>query len=163
MDRTATCACGQVQFKATGEPILTAVCYCDNCQAGAKAIEALPNATPVRDAFGGSPYVTCRADRWACIKGENLLRGLKLSEAAPTTRYVATCCNSGMYLKYGPGWWISAYRARFADPPPLMMRTQTKFVPEGVVLPKDVPIYPSFPFALVGRLMRARVAMWLGL
>ncbi len=162
MERIATCACGNVQFKATGEPILSAVCYCDNCQAGAQAIEALPNAPAVRDAFGGSPYLTYREDRWACIRGENLLRGLKLSETAPTTRYVATCCNSGMYLKYGPGWWVSVYRVRFADPPPLQMRTQTKFVAPGVILPQDVPIYRSFPVALFARLSAARVAMWFG-
>lgn len=160
MDRIATCACGSVQFKAAGEPILSAACYCDNCQAGAQMIEALPNATAVRDTFGGSPYLTYREDRWTCVKGENLLRSLKLTESAPTTRYVATCCNSGMYLKYGPGWWVSVYRVRFADPPPLQMRTQTKFV--AVTLPQDVPIYRSFPVALFARLSAARVAMWFG-
>src|SRR5216683_2880743 len=59
--RYASCACGRVQCRAVGEPILSAVCYCDNCQEGARQIEALPNATSFRDADGGTPYLTYRA------------------------------------------------------------------------------------------------------
>ena len=41
---TATCACGRVELEAFGKPIVSTVCYCDDCQKGADQIEALPNA-----------------------------------------------------------------------------------------------------------------------
>jgi hypothetical protein len=163
IERIASCTCGNVQFRATGEPIISATCYCDNCQAGARLIEALPHAAVIRDEFGGSPYLTYREDRFVCLKGADFLQGIKLDEKAPTTRFVATCCNAGMYLKYAPGWWVSVYRARFiGDLPPLEIRSQTKFVPAGMTLPQDVPTYRSFPISLFARLSAARIAMWLG-
>src|SRR5271155_466826 len=121
--RMAACACGKVQFKALGSPIVNSVCHCDDCQAGAHAIEVLPGASPLLDEYGGTPFAVYRDDRFSCVQGAELLQGHKLNEQAPTTRYVASCCNSGMYLKYAPGWWKSVYRGRFADAlPPLKMR-----------------------------------------
>jgi hypothetical protein len=163
IERTASCACGHVQLRAVGEPILSAACCCTDCQAGGRLIEALPNAAPIRDDFGGTPYLIYRDDRFACVAGADALEGIKLSESAPTTRYVATCCNSGMYLKHGPGWWTSVYRARFAgDAPPLRLRNKVASLPPGVALPKDIPAHAGFPPQLIGRLLAARVAMWLG-
>jgi hypothetical protein len=45
---TATCSCGGVELNAVGRPIVSAVCYCDDCQRGSAQIEALPNASAVR-------------------------------------------------------------------------------------------------------------------
>ena len=90
-----------VQCRAVGKPILSAVCYCDNCQEGARQIEALPNATGFRDADGGTPYLTYRDDRFSCTTGEDLLVDYRIREHAPTRRVVASCCNSAMFLKYG--------------------------------------------------------------
>src|SRR6266567_4720089 len=53
--RYASCACGRVRCRAVGKPILSAVCYCDDCQEGARQIEILPNAASFRDADGGTP------------------------------------------------------------------------------------------------------------
>ena len=67
-----------------------------------------------------------------------------------------------MYLKFGPGWWTSAYRARFsADAAPLALRNKVASLPPGAAVPKDIPAYPGFPPVLIGRLLAARVAMWL--
>lgn len=163
IQRTATCACGQVRIEASGEPILSAICCCKDCQAGGRRIEALPHAAPIRDALGGTPYLTYRNDRLRCVAGEDRLTGLKLKDDAPTTRFVASCCNSGMYLKFGPGWWTSVYRARVAqDPPPLTMRTNGASLAGGVAVDDGIPTYPGFPPALFLRLLGARVAMALG-
>jgi hypothetical protein len=51
---TATCSCGGVELKAFGRPIVSNVCYCEDCQKGADQIEALPNAGAVRDPDGGT-------------------------------------------------------------------------------------------------------------
>src|SRR5579871_6008548 len=104
--RTSSCACGRVRCEATGAPILSAVCYCDSCQQGGHQIESLPGATPVRDADGGTPYLTFRDDRFRCVEGEGLLVGYKLADRAPSRRFVASCCNTGLFLKFAPGHWV---------------------------------------------------------
>ncbi len=163
IERTASCACGRVRLRLTGAPILGAACCCADCQAGGRLIEARPNAPLIRDAVGATPYLIYRDDRFACIAGEDALEGVKLAPDAPTTRYVAACCNSGMYLKHAPGWWTSVYRARAgADAPPVAFRNKTASLPEGAVVPDDIPSYRGFPPQLILRLLAARLAMMLG-
>lgn len=125
----SACRCGRVQCEAVGSPIIGAICYCVDCQEGGSRIEALPGATPVRDADGGTPYLTYRDDRFACVAGADLLTGYRIRAGAPTERFVASCCNSGMFLKYGPGHWISAYRLRFADDVPQLELRKKKNCP----------------------------------
>jgi len=161
--RTSSCACGRVRCQAVGAPILSAVCYCDDCQAGGRQIEELPNATRVLDADGGTPYLTYRDDRFSCTSGADLLVGYKIRDNAPTRRFVASCCNSGIYLKFAPGHWVSAYRARFAgDLPPIEMRTQTKYRLADTEIPHDAPSYRKYPLKLFRRLLGSRISMLFG-
>lgn len=118
IERVASCRCGKVRLRAAGDPILCAVCYCVDCQAAAERLEALGAAPDFHDAWLGTPYATYRDDRMACVEGEAGLEAVKLTGTSPTTRYVASCCGSPMYLKFGPGWWTSIYRARFGDDAP---------------------------------------------
>ena len=161
---TATCSCGGVELKAFGRPIVSSVCYCDDCQNGAAQIEALPNAGAVRDPDGGTAYILYRKDRIECSKGAELLRSYKLKETSVTNRVVATCCNSAVFVNFDRGpHWVSAYRARFqADLPPLQFRMCTKSKPDGVALPGDVPSYRGYPPGLIFKLLASRVAMLLG-
>jgi len=160
----ATCACGRVELKAFGKPIVTSVCYCDDCQKGADQIESLPDAGVIRDADGGTAYILYRKDRFECSAGAELLRSYKLKETSATNRVVATCCNSAVFMNFDRGpHWISAYRARFrGELPPLQLRICTKFKPNGVVLPDDAPSYPGYPAGLIVRFLASRVAMLLG-
>lgn len=158
--RTARCHCGIVRLESVGEPIVSTVCYCDDCQAGGRRIEALPGAGAVLDPDGGTPYLTWRDDRFACVAGAELLVGYKLHDGAPTQRFVASCCNSAMFLKFAPGHWTSSYRARFdGTPPPIGMRTKTARRRSDLPLPQDAPSYRSFPVRLIWRLLAARLAM----
>ena len=158
--RTSSCVCGRVRFEAVGAPILSGVCYCADCQEGGRQIEALPNATRVLDGDGGTPYLTYRDDRFGCVSGAELLADYKLHDRAPTRRVVASCCNSGMFLKFGPGHWTSAYRSRFAgDLPPIEMRNKTSARRSDAALPDDAPSYAGYPPRLFLRLIRARIAM----
>ncbi|MGN6148431.1 MAG: GFA family protein [Rhizomicrobium sp.] len=160
IERIATCTCGKVRMKVSGDPIVSAICHCDSCQAGARLIEALPHAAQVRDEYGGCPYLTYRDDRFEIVQGSDLLNGIKLSDIAPTTRYVASCCNSGMYLKHRPGWWVSTYRYRYTgNLPPVTMRNQVK---AGTTVPSEPPVKNGFPPGLIARLLAARVAMMFG-
>ncbi len=162
--RTATCACGSVALKAFGKPIVSSVCYCDDCQKGADRIEALPGAGVIRDPDGGTAYILYRRDRIACFKGAELLRSYKLKETSATNRVVAACCNSAMFVNFDRGpHWVSAYRARFqGELPPLQYRICTKFKLDGDVLPDGVPSHRGYPPGLVCKLLASRVAMLLG-
>lgn len=161
---TATCSCGAVELKTYGRPIVSAVCYCDDCRKGADQIEALPNAGPVRDPDGGTAYILYRKDRIACSEGAELLMPYKLKESSITNRVVAACCNSAMVMNFDRGpHWVSAYRARFqGELPPLQLRMCTKFKPDGVVLADDVPSYRGYAPAFVVKLLASRVAMLVG-
>jgi hypothetical protein len=161
----ASCACGSVEVKSVGDPIVSAVCYCDDCQEGARQIEALPGAPAIADADGGTACMLFRKDRIAWSKGEPLLKGHKIKEKSASNRVVATCCNSAMYLNFDDSrHWVSAYRNRFhGGLPPLQMRICTKFRPKTTPLPTDVLGYPSYPLRMVTKLVAAKVSMLLGL
>jgi hypothetical protein len=161
---TASCACGAVEFEAVGEPILCAVCYCDDCQAAARQIEALPHAGPVMDADGGSDFVLYRKDRYRCLKGAEQLKSHKLDAKSPTKRVYAACCNSALYLGFDDAkHWVSAYRGRFQGPvPPVQARIQTRFRPAAGALPSDAPSYAGFPPAMLFKVLGARIAMLFG-
>jgi hypothetical protein len=91
-----------------------------------------------------------------------LMQGHKIRVESATTRVVAACCNSAMFLDFEKGHWFSVYRARFqGDVSPLQMRIQTKFKLENNQVPSDVPSYSSFPFRFVAKLVAARIAMLL--
>jgi hypothetical protein len=157
------CLCGSVELEAFGAPIISVVCYCDDCQDGARQIQALPNGGPVLESDGGTAYVLYRKDRFVCTKGAELLKSYKLKENSVTNRMVATCCNSAMFLKFDGGpHWVSMYRARFqGDAPALQMRINTKFKPESGDVPCDVPSYATYPFKFLAKLVAAKIAMML--
>ena len=158
--RTVTCSCGRVRCEGIGAPIVSTVCYCSDCQAGGRQIETLTGAGGVLDPDGGTPYLTYRDDRFACIEGAELLVGFKLKPDAPTQRFVASCCNTGLFLKFTPGHWTSAYRSRFNGPlPPIEMRTKIARRQSDLPIPHDAPAYRSFPLKLFRRLLVARIAM----
>jgi hypothetical protein len=162
--RFLSCSCGGVTIEATGAPIAVAACHCDDCQRGARQLEALPGAGAVCDAAGGTGYVLYRRDRVTCIAGAHLLRGYKIRPHSPTNRMVASCCNTPMLVSFDKGpHWVSLYRARFGTAAPqLQWRVCTKFMPEGAVLPGDAPDYRMYPPAMVARLVGSRLAMALG-
>src|SRR5580692_8078026 len=164
LTRRSSCACGRVRCQAMGAPIVSLVCYCEDCQDGARKIEALPNAASFRDADGGTPLLTYRDDRFKCSSGEELLVGYKIKQNAPTRRMVASCCNSAMFLKYAPGFWVSGYRARFRgdDLPPIEMRDQIEHRRADTALPSDAPCYRGFPTRLFAKIISARISMLLG-
>jgi len=160
----ARCACGSVEYEAAGDPILGVVCYCDDCQEGARRIEALPNAPPVRDPDGGVAYVLFRKDRVRCTKGGGLLQSDKLKPKTDTNRMVATCCNSAMVMTFDDSrHWVPVYRGRIEGAaPPVAMRVCTKFAPDPAAIPRDVPTYPGFSVRFIWKLLGARLAMALG-
>jgi hypothetical protein len=162
--RTARCACGSVELEASGTPMTSAVCYCDTCQEGSRQIEAMTNAPPVLGPDGGTAYVLYRKDRITCTTGAELLRGRKLEERSTTSRVVATCCNSAMFMRFDDAkHWVPVYRARFAgDIPPVQWRICTKFKPEHAVIPADAPSAEMYPGGFLWTLLSSKLAMVFG-
>jgi hypothetical protein len=160
---TVNCVCGQVAVEAIGAPIASVICYCDDCQEGARQIRSLPNAVSIEDPDGGTAYLVYRKDRVTYLKGTSLLRHHKIRENSATNRVIATCCNSAMFLGFDDGkHWVDLYRARCeGDVSPVQMRICTKFKPEGRTIPTDVPQYSRYPMSLLVKLVLAKAAMLL--
>ncbi len=157
------CSCGSVEFEARARPILTSVCYCDDCQKASLRIESLPHAPRILGEDRGTSYVLYRKDRVTCLRGQQFLEEHRLEGESFTKRVVASCCNSAMFLDFEKGHWLSLYRDRFeGHAPPVQMRVQTKYKPENAVLSDDIPSYPGFPFVFVAKLILAKIAMVIG-
>ena len=92
---------------------LTASCYCASCQEAGSRFEQLPSAPPVLNPDGGTDYVLYRKDRVQCVTGQEYLEEHRLKPDSPTRRVIATCCNSGMFLDFTKGHWLTMYRNRF--------------------------------------------------
>jgi hypothetical protein len=158
---TAECACGAVAYEAVGRPIATVVCYCDDCQAAAARIEAMPGAAPFRRGDGGTPMSAYRKDRVRCVRGEPLVTGLKLRDGSPTNRRIATCCNSVMVLDFDDAkHWVDLYAARMASATPKPEALVcTKFAAEAPENPDGTPAYPGYSPSFLFKLLAARIAM----
>ncbi len=158
---TATCACGNVEIEAVGRPIATAICYCDDCQAAGRQIEAMPGAPPFRAGDGGTGVVVFRKDRVRWIRGESLMTKLKLRAGSPTNRQLATCCNSVMVLDFDDGkHWVDIYSARVKGTVPRAeFLVCTKFAADSLANSDGVPAYPGYAPRFLIRLLRARIAM----
>lgn len=160
----ARCACGTVEVELSGAPVISVVCHCDDCQAGSAMIEALPGAAAILDAGAGTPYALFRNDRVRCTRGADRLTGYKLRPESTTNRMVAGCCNSAMLVRLAPVLhWTPVYRDRIDDPPPLKVRINTRFVPQGTTVPTDLPTRSGVPLRFFSRLILARIAMALRL
>ncbi len=151
-----SCNCGQVKFEAMAKPIVTAVCYCTDCQAAGEIIDKYENVKPFREADGGTPYVTLLDKDWVALEGEDLLESVKLKSNSPTIRYITTCCHSPLFIKFHSGFWTSTYRSRYEMPPPLEWRNKTAKRRSNLPYADDIPRFKSFPLRLFGRLIKSR-------
>ena len=160
----ATCACGAVTLEARGAPIVTAVCYCDHCQDAGARIEAMDGAPPVLDDDGGTAMVMFRKDRLRWVEGAERLEPIKLDPKSPTSRFVARCCNSAMYLGFDDAkHWVDVYRSRVtSEPPAIQARICTRFRTARETLAGDVPAYPGYPPSMIPKLLGSRIAMLFG-
>ena len=156
------CRCGKVKLEAVGRPILTASCYCASCQEAGSRFEHLASAPPVLNPDGGTDYVLYRKDRVQCVTGQEYLEEHRLKPDSPTRRVIATCCNSGMFLDFTKGHWLTMYRNRFpAGAPPLEMRIMTQDRRDDVELADDLPNYDGHSGKFMLRLIAAWIAMGL--
>ena len=157
---TLRCLCGSVELEATGAPIICAACHCADCLEGSRRLEALPNARPILDSYGGTPYVLYRKDRVKYLKGAQLIKSLKVDDDSPNRAYT-TCCNSFMLLDLpNPMHWVPVFRGGFQGKvPSLEMRINAKFKKGSGDFPRDVPTYSSLSLKFVRKLLGSKIAM----
>jgi hypothetical protein len=144
--------------------MVTAVCYCDDCQKAGGQLQATPGAPAVLDSDGGTAMVMFRKDRLRCVEGADRLVPNKLDPKSPTNRYVASCCNSAMYLGFDDAkHWVDVYRNRVAPgPPPVQVRICTRFRTAAEPLPGDAPAHPGYPPSMIPKLLGSKIAMLFG-
>jgi hypothetical protein len=166
----AHCACGRVELEGTGVPMATLACYCDDCQAAAKQIDALPPGQNNQSGQtghsgvrpdGGTVSVFFRKDRVRCVRGSELLVDHKLEPSSHTTRAVASCCNSNMSTRFDNWWPIVALRTYSVNVdtvhPQLCM--STKFAPDASQIPFEVPKHAGVAPGFAMKLMAASVQL----
>jgi hypothetical protein len=96
------------------------------------------------------------------VRGREYLEEHRLKPDSPTRRVIATCCNSGMFLDFTKGHWLTMYRNRFpTGAPPLEMRFMTKDRRDGVELADDLPNYDGHSGKFMLKLIAAWIAMGL--
>lgn len=158
------CKCGAVECVGHGAPILTVACYCDDCQSAAHALEALPGAPPIMDPDGGTTLTLFRANRFSATRGGEILKPHKLRPSSATSRMVANCCNSTMYLHFDKGpHWVSVVGNRLVgDKPPVRFRVMTKFRNCTLPFPDNAPVATGFSVRFLGIMIRDAVAAKFG-
>ena len=156
-----TCTCRQVTLEVHGKPIISAECFCADCQNAGAFLQSLPGALPTLDHRGATRFVLYRKDKVLCANGRDHLREHRLSKASTTRRVVAVCCNTPVFLEFAGGHWLSIYGGLWlaASLPALEIRTMTRSRPKGVVLPDDVPNPSTHTFSFYAKLFRAWAAM----
>lgn len=155
------CKCGHVGLEVERQPIVSCECCCNSCQTAGERLQALPDAPSILDKHGATRFVLYRKDRVRFLKGEDLLKEFRLSSTATTRRVVATCCNTPVFLEFKGGHWLSLYADLWpaGTLPSLQLRTMTDDLPEGTVLPGDVPHGRAQTLLFFAKLFAAWIAM----
>jgi hypothetical protein len=148
----ATCACGAVDIVFHGAPIAALSCCCDDCQAAAARLEALPGAPRYTEPCGGTPALQFHRKAMHVVTGADKLDAVKLRDASPTSRMVARCCNSAMYIGFDRGpFWVTAFHARLDNTAPNPTdRIQTRYLKSPP--PNDMRNHARFPLSLPVRI-----------
>lgn len=155
------CACGQTRLEVEGKPIESVECCCTSCREAADRMQRLEGAPQILTAHSTTPFVMYRKDRVRFLSGTDNLAGFRLSPEATSTRVIATCCNTPVYLEFKGGHWLSLYGELWPDGtmPAPTMRTMASDLPEGAMLPDDIPNAKKQSLSFFAKLFGAWVAM----
>ena len=155
------CACGQTRLEVMGKPIASVECCCSSCRQAGARMQTLDGAPPVMTDYDATPFVMYRKDRVAFLAGEDQLKSFRVSPVATSERVIATCCNTPVYLKFKGGHWLSLYGTLWpkGTMPPAEMRTMTSDLPDGAILPNDIPNAKKQSLGFFVKLFGAWVAM----
>lgn len=139
-------------------------CYCDDCQAVAQQIDALPNGKSGIGPDGGTVSTLYRKDLVRCVKGEELLVRHKLRPGSPATRMLASCCNSNMTTVFENWLPIVAVRTHSVnvDSVKPAFCINTKYAPDKTKIIHAAQRATKIPFAIELKVAKAAVVLALG-
>lgn len=151
------CQCGEVRgHVATWSALFNnhLVCYCDDCQAFARHLQADAVAL---DAHGGTEILQVSPCQVHIEAGAEQLRCLRLKPKG-VTRWFTACCNTPAANTVSPRLPFCGLVAAFVAEPtdaagPVRYRIQGRYAHD---VPADMHIAPAFP-----RLMVARIGLQL--
>lgn len=158
---TLQCQCGEVKMVVADQPIISADCYCADCQQAGEKLKLLPSSVNVMNDQGATPFVLYRKDRVALHGNEENLQSFYLNEKSSTRRVVAGCCKTPLFLEFSEGHWLSIYSVLWPENlrPKADIRTMTRSKPENVTLPNDVPNPKTHTLGFYWKLLSAWAAM----
>jgi hypothetical protein len=158
----AHCACGRVEFEGTGAPLAMLACYCDDCQAAAKQIDAMPpSAHSGMLADGGTISMCFRKDLVRCTRGSELLIEHKLRPRSHTKRSIASCCNSNMSTGFDNWFPMAALRTFSVNVESVKPQCciNTRFAPDVSKIMHDVPRSARVPPGFLLKLLAATATL----
>jgi hypothetical protein len=143
----AHCACGKVTFEAKRDPLARIACYCDDCQAAGKSIDARPSGHSGMRADGGTVSTLYRKDLVRCTNGSDHLLDYKLRPTSPASRVIATCCNSNMLTKFDNWLPMVALRTHSQNVESVVpaMCINTRWAPDLNKIAHSAPRYAKIP------------------
>lgn len=136
-------------------------CCCNSCrEAGERFLAFTPEASTFAE-NGTVPFVMQRNDRVSITSGMQHLAVHRLNEQATTSRVLATCCKTPLYLQMKGGHWVSIYGTLWQGDqrPAPQMRTLTIDCPDEAALSTDIPNLKTHSLAFYWRLFKAWAGM----
>ncbi|RCS24511.1 hypothetical protein DUT91_09615 [Phyllobacterium salinisoli] len=155
------CACGQTRLELRGEPFLVSECLCTSCRTAAARFAALPGAQNILTSYAATPCADYRKDRVRVLSGAEHLKEFRLSADAGSRRFVATCCNTPIFLELKGAHWLSIYLHLWPDDtrPAPQLRTMTGDLPDASNLPNDIPNLKTHSISFYAKLLWAWIGM----
>lgn len=156
-----SCRCGDVSLAMNGSPFMVVECCCNSCRdAGERFLALSPEAATFAH-NGAVPFVMQRNDRVNITHGKEHLAVHRLDVTATTSRVLATCCSTPMYLQMKGGHWMSLYGTLWRDEqrPTPEMRTLTIDCRDAAALSKDIPNLKTHSLSFYWRLLKAWIEM----
>lgn len=121
-------------------------------------MQTLEGAPQILTDHGTTPFVMYRKDRVRFLAGSDGLKSFRLSPKRSSERVIASCCNTPVYLEFKGGHWLSLYGGLWPTGT-MPARTMASDLPDGSVLPDDIPNAEKQSLGFFAKLFGAWVAI----
>lgn len=136
-------------------------CCCNSCREAGERFLSLSSDASTFAENGTVPFVMQRNDRTRITRGKEHLAVHRLDDSATTSRVLATCCNTPIFLHMKGGHWVSVYGTLWEDEqrPAPEMRTLTVDCPDLASLSTDIPNLKTHSLSFYWQLFKAWAGM----
>lgn len=168
---TATCACGEVQFEITGNPVIGIICSCNDCRVASKYVDKKAQTAGTANISADEKgHDQCTSNCLFPLKDIKLVKGgdkikkFRLKSKSTNIRTYTECCNTSVCMICGPFPFVKMgfgvpFNYNTLPPPP--STTENAFARilgcealDPSKLPRDhIPNYKTLPLWFGGRIM----------